>query len=351
VEFDATDAVLDLAPGAALLTLASAKTARSTVALTRFIQEHDSLQSILTGELAVEVRSGHGPGAVDKAFDVVVIRTTASRRLTQRWITEGWLRLNHGGRLYLAGEIRSGIKPAIAHLTSICANTTTLAVKKRCRVALATRSADSPPPSVDTTDPFELCEYTVQNESVPVWATPGVLSWDRLDQGTSDLLDAMEVREGEDVIDLGCGTGVVGAVAAKSVGWPGIAMLDSDWLAVEAARRTVEHHGGDRNQVMWSDCCKAVNEREFDVAVTNPPRHQGKDTDLQTVNRFLFEAAAILKPEGRFYAVSSRGMKLIEPMETLFRNVKTLSLTPQYQVCMASRPRQGHPLSPLGSQP
>ncbi len=46
----------------------------------------------------------------------------------------------------------------------------------------------------------------------------GVFSWERLDTGTRLLLDAMEVHAGERVLDLGCGYGVLGLVAARLAG-------------------------------------------------------------------------------------------------------------------------------------
>ena len=48
-------------------------------------------------------------------------------------------------------------------------------------------------------------------------ARPGVFSWDRLDAGSEALLAAMAIEPTDQVLDLGCGSGVVGAVAAMRV--------------------------------------------------------------------------------------------------------------------------------------
>ena len=43
---------------------------------------------------------------------------------------------------------------------------------------------------------------------------PGVWSWERLNPGTAALLEVAEVEPGDVVLNLSCGTGVIGAVHA-----------------------------------------------------------------------------------------------------------------------------------------
>ena len=72
----------------------------------------------------------------------------------------------------------------------------------------------------------------VLGETLTLRTRPGLFSPEHVDRGTLAMLSRAELRPGMRVMDLGCGCGVVGIVAAKKCGAENVVLADVDPLAV-----------------------------------------------------------------------------------------------------------------------
>ena len=135
----------------------------------------------------------------------------------------------------------------------------------------------------------ELRGFKIQFET-----KPGVFSEVGIDAGTRLLVGKMEIREGSLVADLGCGTGVVGFVAAKLNRTGHIHLLDSNIRATMLAQQNAILNDFRNVEVFLSDLFSAVGPRTYHHIFSNPPAHLG--------NKFLEEASVEcfkhLKPKG-----------------------------------------------------
>lgn len=120
----------------------------------------------------------------------------------------------------------------------------------------------------------------------------GVFSKDGLDEGTALLLATLLPELKGDVLDLGCGWGPVGTIAAAMR--PGIrmSMTDINLRAVELARHNLAQNGV-KAQVYCGNGLEQVK-GDFDWILLNPPIRAGK----QTVYALFEQSAARLKPGG-----------------------------------------------------
>ena len=128
----------------------------------------------------------------------------------------------------------------------------------------------------------------------------GVFSKGRMDRGTLELIKAIRQEDGESFLDLGCGWGPVGIVAAVLYPRREVWMVGVNERACELARANARANGADRAVVVCGDGLAAVGGRTFDVIATNPPIRAGKSV----VYRLVEEARDHLSPGGRFYAVA-----------------------------------------------
>ena len=66
-------------------------------------------------------------------------------------------------------------------------------------------------------DPAYLRELavSVRGEEIVVFGKPGVWSWEGPNTGTLALLELPSFEPDASVLDLGCGTGIIGALAAR----------------------------------------------------------------------------------------------------------------------------------------
>ncbi len=116
----------------------------------------------------------------------------------------------------MAGATNEGIKSAGRLLERAFGNVVLIAYEGGSRTLSATKNSNAP---FDDTvfespfasfDPFRELNVTLRGHDLKLFSRPGVFSWDHLDEATEVLVDQIEIRSGESILDLGCGSGPLG---------------------------------------------------------------------------------------------------------------------------------------------
>jgi HemK-like putative methylase len=100
---------------------------------------------------------------------------------------------------------------------------------------------------------------------------PGLFSPEHVDRGTLAMLSVARLEPGMQVLDLGCGCGVVGITAAKICGEENVMMCDIDPEAVKIAISNAERNGVAGIKAVVSDGLSNVDRAGFDMILSNPP--------------------------------------------------------------------------------
>lgn len=132
----------------------------------------------------------------------------------------------------------------------------------------------------------------------------GLFSPAHVDRGTLAMLAVAEdaLVPGARVMDLGCGYGVVGVLAATRVGAQNVVMADTDPVAVECARENAAKNGVPGVTVCLSDGFDQVDATGFDAILVNPPYQ----TDFRVARKFILKGFNRLKIGGRMFMVTKR---------------------------------------------
>src|SRR5437879_3764030 len=128
----------------------------------------------------------------------------------------------------------------------------------------------------------------------------GVFSGGKIDRGTELLLDALEIGPCELILDLGCGFGALGIVAARLSEGGHVILTDVNERAVALARRNIAANGIANAEVRFGDLYEPVREMAFDHIVCNPPIRAGR----AVVDRSVTEAPMHLLSGGRLWLVA-----------------------------------------------
>jgi 16S rRNA (guanine1207-N2)-methyltransferase len=291
-----------------------------------------------------EVLLGHGTHVLprDLRADSVVIRIPPERAALLQLLVDAFSILKDGGRCYIAGATNEGIKTAANTIETIFGNARVLARDSSHRVIVSAKRTSelTLPERVDATllgyNTYKDVDVVLRGRNVRLCARPGVFSWEHLDEATSILADVMEIHEGECVLDLGCGSGALGVVAASLTSGR-ITMVDADIEAVRSAARTAEVNGMSNWRALASDIAGVVLEERFDVVVTNPPFHVGKATDLDVPIQFINDAHDVLAPHGRMFLVANRTLPYEQAIKHRFGNVSNVHDGPRFKVLSAVR--------------
>lgn len=136
---------------------------------------------------------------------------------------------------------------------------------------------------------------------LPLVSRPGVFSHGRLDEGTRALLASADMGVAKRVLDLGCGAGILGIVAALRSPDARVTLVDSYARAIQCAQRNVESLGlaGRCEAVLTADPLRGL-EAGYDLVLTNPPYYG----NYRISEMFLAAAAKVLVPGGRMALVT-----------------------------------------------
>jgi 16S rRNA (guanine1207-N2)-methyltransferase len=138
----------------------------------------------------------------------------------------------------------------------------------------------------------------VRGEPAVMVGKPGVWSWDDVNAGTAALIEIVEVDAAAKVLDLGCGTGLMGLAAARMAPEGHVTLVDVNVAAVGCAQRTMEVNKVLNAEVQLADGTDAVN--VYDLILCHLPRGRVVVEDL------IQQAAMALKPGGQFYLVAHK---------------------------------------------
>ena len=183
----------------------------------------------------------------------------------------------------------------------------------------------------DQDSEFELREFEtiIKGRRYKFFSAPGVFSKKKLDFGTMVLVNKMQVKGR--VLDLGCGVGVVGKIAAETA--KEVVMTDINKRAVMLAKMNLK--GLKNVKIVQGDMYEKVLGK-FDVILLNPPQTAGKKVCMEMISKakdYLIEGGSL-----QVVARHNKGGKtLSEFMEKEFGNMDTLVKQGGYRVYKSVR--------------
>jgi 16S rRNA (guanine1207-N2)-methyltransferase len=96
---------------------------------------------------------------------------------------------------------------------------------------------------------------------------------------------------------------------------------------------------GIAGRAIASDVFTGVDGERYDLIVSNPPFHRGKQVDYSVADRLIGQAPAHLLAGGHLLIVANAFLAYGKQMEGVFQHVETVAATKQYHVLMAAGPR------------
>ena len=157
-----------------------------------------------------------------------------------------------------------------------------------------------------------------------------------LSRSTEVLTGLLDVQPGDDVLELGCGSGLL-AIAAAKLGARRVVATDLDTKALESAAANARLNGVDEKiEFRAGAWYEALNneEQKFDVIIATPPQTPGKipfgpkyggPDGARHLCRIIRQAPHFLKPDsGRLWLVAislAHPSRILSTLHELFEDV------------------------------
>jgi 16S rRNA G1207 methylase RsmC len=172
------------------------------------------------------------------------------------------------------------------------------------------------------------CEFACRDGQrlLRIISRPGVFSHRRVDPGARHLLNYMELHEGDRVLDLGCGSGVVTLGAAASSPQVHVHALDTNARAVECTRQGAEANDLRNISVELTSADDLEMSEPCQLVLANPPYFSG----TRIVRAFFDAARRCLAPGGRILLVTKLPRWYAEHMGEWFEDVRAEEVKTYY---------------------
>ncbi|MBI4143177.1 methyltransferase [Candidatus Uhrbacteria bacterium] len=175
---------------------------------------------------------------------------------------------------------------------------------------------------------------TLRGRAFTFSSTWGLFSPTTIDTGTRLLLELVEVRPEDTVVDIGCGYGPIGIPIAAEASRGMTYVVDSNYMAVEYARKNAANNGVANVVAMLSHGFRDVPPSlQFDLVVSNLPANVGRE--LLTI--ILGDAKERMGGGGRIVMVTIAGLRefIKRNFIEIFGNYEKVRQRNGYTVAMA----------------
>ncbi|MEM2644329.1 MAG: class I SAM-dependent methyltransferase [Candidatus Bathyarchaeia archaeon] len=183
---------------------------------------------------------------------------------------------------------------------------------------------------------FRLIRAYLRGRDFQFMTAAGVFSKRRIDLGTKVLIEHMVLPEEGYALDIGCGYGAIGIVAAATNPKLHVIMVDVNRRAVKLAKRNIKINNIDNAEVRCGNLYEPVKGMLFDCILSNPPISAG----LTTVEAIIAEAPKYMRDGATLQMVvrSKIGReRFARIFNEVFGNFTVLARESGYRILMAEK--------------
>jgi len=176
-------------------------------------------------------------------------------------------------------------------------------------------------------------DVLIKNEPFSFYSATGIFSKKKLDNGSRLLIETAQIKKKAKILDIGCGSGVIGIYTALKNPGCEILLSDINKRAIEIAEKNIKFYSLDNAKAMHSDLYSSFDDT-FDIILSNPPQAAGKDICFGIIDG----AYDHLNKNGTLQIVARKkkgGESLRKHMEKKFGNARAIARGSGFQIYLS----------------
>ena len=282
-------------------------------------QERVTLQDSLT------------PLAVDVDYLLIKVPKTLDLLEDQLFRLRPFLKPNC--RVIAAGMIKNLPASVWKILERLIGPTTTSLAVKKARLIFTTLDAGLELPE----NPYPV-SYLLDDGRFRLWNHANVFSRESLDIGARFFLQHLPNNPAyQEVIDLGCGNGVLGLMLAAEQPNVKLTFVDESFMAIASAEYNFQQAFAERRQANFivDDGLSSFAGQSADCILCNPPFHQQQTLGDQVASQMFRQALAVLRPGGELRVIGNRHLGYGQSLKRIFGNCRHLASNNKFDIFSA----------------
>ncbi|MDX6020222.1 23S rRNA (guanine(1835)-N(2))-methyltransferase RlmG [Scandinavium sp. V105_16] len=179
--------------------------------------------------------------------------------------------------------------------------------------------------------PLEGTNWTIHNHA-------NVFSRTGLDIGARFFMEHLPSDLEGEIVDLGCGNGVVGLSLLERNPLANVVFVDESPMAVSSSRMNVEANmpeALDRCEFMINNALSGVEPFRFNAVLCNPPFHQQHALTDNIAWEMFHHARRCLKINGELVIVANRHLDYFHKLKKIFGNCTTIATNQKFVILKA----------------
>lgn len=268
-------------------------------------------------------------------FDLVLIKIPKTLALLEDQLYRLRSHIDNDTTVIAAGMTKNIHNSTLALFENILGPTTSSLAKKKarlifCQPQTASWSSDTPYPS----------QYRLEDTRFQLTNHANVFSRASLDIGTRLLLKHIdELPAAETIVDLGCGNGVIGLLAAEHNPSAQLIFTDESFMAVASARANFEEAFGAERQAQYqvNNCLDDMTANSVELVLNNPPFHQQGALAEHIARQMFSDSKRVLSTGGSMWVIANRHLGYHVQLKRIFGNCQTLASNKKFVLLQANK--------------
>jgi len=273
----------------------------------------------------------------DGHIDVLLIKVPKTLALLEYELHGLRRQLSESSHILVAGMIKALPASVWGILERYLGPTSTALAQKKARLIVVKWAGDLTVP--DNRYPVR---YFLEDSPYLISNHANVFSRDSLDIGTRFFLHKLpSSSEPLDIVDLGCGNGVLGLMAAVRNPNSSICFIDESFMAVASAEDNFRRAFGNlrKAQFLIADGLTGTAAQSADRVFCNPPFHQQHTIGGQIATAMFQGAYRVLRKNGQLWVIGNRHLNYHLPLKKIFGNVAVVASNDKFVVLTSTQLR------------
>ncbi len=292
-------------------------------------QQATRLNLEANGKIQSHIQLNSSMSWPNQTFDLVLIKVPKTLALLEDQLIHLQAVITENTLIVAAGMVKAMSANVWKMLEKYIGPTKPSLAKKKARLIFVDIATDQQ----KIKNPYPVY-YMLENTSYRICNHANVFSRASLDIGTRFLLEHLpENIIANDLIDLGCGNGVVGLMLAKSHPSALIHFVDESYMAVASAKENFNHTYPNRKAEFYiTDGLTEFEAEMADLIICNPPFHQQNTVGDQIALSMFKQSYRVLRQGGSLWVIGNRHLGYHINLKRLFLNCKEIAANKKFVI-------------------